>query len=59
MTMPDSTVTLASPTTRLAAAIKLKRLRVMNIHVGKMRPGQWRILTDSELAALKKALEKQ
>lgn len=39
--------------------IKLKRLRVMNIHVGKMRPGQWRILTDNELAALKKALEKQ
>ena len=35
----------------------LKRLRVMNVHLGGMRPGQWRLLSDSELSALKKALD--
>lgn len=37
----------------------LKRLRVMNIHLGGMRPGQWRLLSDSELSELKKALDQK
>lgn len=37
----------------------LKRLRVMNVHLGGMRPGQWRLLSDSELSALKKALDQK
>ena len=35
----------------------LKRLRVMNIHLGRMRPGQWRLLSQTELKELKKALD--
>jgi 23S rRNA pseudouridine2604 synthase len=29
--------------------IKLQRVRVMNIHLGKMKPGEWRALTHEEL----------
>lgn len=32
--------------------IKLQRVRVMNIHLGKLRPGQWRDLTETELKEL-------
>lgn len=35
----------------------LKRIRVMNIELGNMQPGQWRHLTDNELNKLLTALE--
>jgi 23S rRNA pseudouridine2604 synthase len=33
-------------------AQRLKRVRIMNIELGNLRSGQWRYLTDSELAGL-------
>jgi len=33
-------------------AERLKRVRIMNVQVGNLRSGQWRYLTDSELAGL-------
>ena len=33
-------------------AQRLKRVRIMNIHLGSLNVGQWRYLTDSELADL-------
>ena len=33
-------------------AQRLQRVRIMNIHLGTLSPGQWRHLTDPELAAL-------
>ena len=33
-------------------AERLKRVRIMNIQLGNLRSGQWRYLTDSELAGL-------
>lgn len=36
--------------------IKLQRLRVMNIELGKLKAGEWRNLTDTELAELMKQL---
>jgi len=33
-------------------AQRLRRVRIMNIHLGVLGPGQWRHLTDSERAAL-------
>lgn len=30
----------------------LRRIRIMNLRIGKMRPGQWRELTEDELAKL-------
>jgi 23S rRNA pseudouridine2604 synthase len=33
-------------------AQRLKRVRIMNIHLGSLGVGQWRYLTDSELAGL-------
>jgi len=36
--------------------IKLQRLRVMNIHLDKLKPGEWRVLTADELNKLKEAL---
>lgn len=33
-------------------AQRLKRVRIMNIHLGSLNVGQWRHLTDSELAGL-------
>lgn len=38
--------------------IKLQRIRVMNIELGKLKPGEWRHLTDSELKTLFAELEK-
>ena len=38
--------------------IKLQRLRVMNITLGKLKPGEWRNLTDEELNTLLKNLSK-
>ena len=35
---------------------KLKRARIMNVELGKLRPGQWRDLTASELAAITTAV---
>lgn len=32
--------------------IKLKRIRIMNIHLGNLKPGEYRPLTDSELNGL-------
>ncbi len=32
--------------------IKLQRVRVMNIQLGKLKPGEWRNLTQDELAVL-------
>ncbi len=37
--------------------INLKRLRIMNINLGKMRAGQWRTLTDKEMRDLFYSLE--
>jgi 23S rRNA pseudouridine2604 synthase len=31
---------------------RLQRMRIMNIHLGNLRPGQWRHLTSAELAGL-------
>jgi 23S rRNA pseudouridine2604 synthase len=33
-------------------AQRLQRVRIMNIHVGNLKPGQWRHLSDAELAEL-------
>jgi 23S rRNA pseudouridine2604 synthase len=33
-------------------AQRLQRVRIMNIHLGNLRPGQWRHLTSAELAEL-------
>ena len=33
-------------------AQRLQRVRIMNIHLGNLRPGQWRHLTGAELAGL-------
>src|SRR6202011_6261237 len=33
-------------------AQRLQRVRIMNIHLGALSPGQWRHLTDPELAGL-------
>ena len=33
-------------------AQRLQRVRIMNIHLGNLRPGQWRHLTPTELAGL-------
>ena len=37
--------------------VHLRRIRIMNITLGAMRPGQWRLLTDAELSNLMKSLE--
>jgi 23S rRNA pseudouridine2604 synthase len=34
-------------------AQRLQRVRIMNIHLGNLQPGQWRHLTPAELAGLK------
>ena len=36
--------------------VSLKRTRIMNVSLGKLRPGQWRKLTREELAALNAAV---
>ncbi|AWL12202.1 23S rRNA pseudouridine(2605) synthase [Saliniradius amylolyticus] len=36
---------------------KLKRTRIMHIKLGKLRPGQWRNLTEQELQQLKSAVK--
>ncbi len=33
-------------------AQQLQRVRIMNIHLGTLKPGEWRYLTDPELAGL-------
>jgi 23S rRNA pseudouridine2604 synthase len=33
-------------------AQRLMRVRILNVHLGELRPGQWRHLTDTELAGL-------
>ena len=33
-------------------AQRLQRVRIMNVHLGNLRPGQWRHLTPAELAGL-------
>ena len=30
----------------------LRRIRIMNLRIGKLRPGQWRELTEEELSTL-------
>lgn len=35
---------------------RLKRLRVVNITLGRLRPGQWRLLTEAELKELKETV---
>ncbi|MBL7896287.1 MAG: pseudouridine synthase [Bacteroidia bacterium] len=37
--------------------IRLQRVRVMNIHIGKLKPGEWRELSEEELKTLMKELE--
>ncbi len=37
--------------------IHLRRIRIMNITLGAMRPGHWRTLTDGELGTLMKSLD--
>ncbi len=36
--------------------VTLKRVRIMNVHLGKLKPGQWRYLTDEELQELRRHL---
>lgn len=38
--------------------VALKRVRVINIKIGNLKPGAWRYLTDDELKGLSKRLEK-
>jgi 23S rRNA pseudouridine2604 synthase len=33
-------------------AVRLQRVRIMNIHLGKLAPGKWRHLSDAELTGL-------
>jgi len=35
---------------------KLKRSRIMNVHLGRLKPGQWRDLTPDELAEINQAV---
>jgi len=35
---------------------KLKRSRIMNVHLGRLKPGQWRDLTSDELAEINQAV---
>lgn len=37
--------------------VHLRRLRIMNITLGGMRPGEWRMLTEAELNMLMKSLD--
>ena len=37
--------------------VHLRRIRIMNIMLGAMRPGEWRLLTDTELNTLMKSLD--
>lgn len=37
--------------------VHLRRVRIMNITLGAMRPGQWRLLTKSELNTLMRSLD--
>ncbi len=36
--------------------VTLKRVRIMNVHLGGLKPGQWRYLTDEELKELRRHL---
>ncbi len=36
--------------------VKLKRTRIMNVHLGDLKPGQWRNLTQKEMAELNQAV---
>lgn len=38
--------------------VTLKRVRIMNIHLGNLKVGQWRDLTKEELSTLKNSLKK-
>ena len=38
---------------------KLRRIRIMNIKLGSMQPGQWRDVTKEELSALMAELERK
>ncbi|WP_372881361.1 23S rRNA pseudouridine(2604) synthase RluF [Psychromonas sp.] len=35
---------------------KLKRTRIMNVHLGNLKPGQWRNLTSAEMAEINQAV---
>jgi hypothetical protein len=37
--------------------VKLKRVRIMNIVIGNLKPGEWRKLTVVQLADINKAIE--
>ncbi|MBN7821058.1 23S rRNA pseudouridine(2604) synthase RluF [Bowmanella sp. Y26] len=36
--------------------VSLKRVRIMNVELGNLRPGQWRDLSDSEMAEINQAI---
>lgn len=36
--------------------VKLKRVRIMNVKLGTLKPGQWRNLTDKEMAEINQAI---
>lgn len=38
--------------------LKLQRIRIMNIHLGNLKPGQWRLLNDDELKELLSIIDK-
>ena len=38
---------------------KLRRIRIMNIKLGNMQPGQWREVTEAELSTLMRELERK
>ena len=41
---------------RGASVVQLRRIRIMNLRLGNLKPGQWRELTEAELRALLDAL---
>ena len=53
---PDPRVESANPPHVLGAlgykAQRAMRVRILNVHLGELRPGQWRHLTATELAGL-------
>ncbi len=36
--------------------VKLRRVRIENLHLGRLKPGQWRMITDEELRELQRRL---
>lgn len=39
--------------------LRIQRLRIGSLHLGRLKPGEWRYLTPAEVAALKKSVQPQ